>query len=112
MKIISNLVHVTPFLMRDSTAIAGAAIKKTLKERVLLPSDLCMETRKTLSMLVNCHASVSAEMALKLAKAFNTTPESWLNLQQQYSLWECEKEVDTSHVKTFIWPHNEKERRT
>jgi addiction module HigA family antidote len=66
-------------------------------------------SRKTLSALVNCHAGVSADMALKLAKAFNTTPESWLNLQQHHNLWESEKEVDISHVKVFTWAHNEKE---
>lgn len=69
-------------------------------------------TRKTLSMLINGRAGVSAEMALKLAKAFNTTPESWLNLQQQYSLWKSEKEVDTSHVKTFSSPHGARESKT
>jgi len=26
-------------------------------------------------------------MALRLAQAFNTTPELWLNLQQNYDLW-------------------------
>jgi addiction module HigA family antidote len=91
-----------------------------LKELYLEPLNLTITeaakglqvARKTLSMLVNCHAGISAEMALKLAKAFNTTPESWLNMQQQYSLWESEKEVDTSHVKTFSWPHNENEHRT
>ncbi len=68
-------------------------------------------TRKTLSMLINGHAGISASMAIKLAKAFNTTPESWLNLQSQYSLWESEKDVDTSCIKTFSWPHHEKEHR-
>lgn len=92
---------------------------EVLKELYLNPLNLTITetakglqvTRKTLSMLVNCHAGVSPEMALKLAKAFNTTPESWLNMQQQYSLWESEKEVDTSHVKMFSWPHNENEHR-
>jgi len=26
-------------------------------------------------------------MALRLAKAFSTTPQLWLNLQQNYDLW-------------------------
>ena len=91
-----------------------------LKELYLNPLNLSITeaaqglqiTRKTLSMLVNGHAGISPEMALKLAKAFNTTPESWLNLQQQYNLWESQKEVDTSHVKRFSWPHDGKELRT
>ncbi len=48
-------------------------------------------TRKTLSQLVNGHMGVSAEMAVRLAKALNTTPELWLNLQQSYDLWLAEK---------------------
>jgi addiction module HigA family antidote len=43
-------------------------------------------TRKTLSMLLNEHQGVSAEMALRLAKAFGTTPTLWLNLQRNYDL--------------------------
>jgi antitoxin HigA-1 len=48
--------------------------------------------RKTLSMLLNKHQGISAEMALRLAKAFNTTPELWMNMQRNYDLWNaCQK---------------------
>lgn len=40
--------------------------------------------RKSLTMLLNGHQGVSAEMALRLAKAFNTTPELWLNMQRDF----------------------------
>ncbi len=43
--------------------------------------------RKTVSQLINGHMGVSAEMALRLGKAFNTTPELWLNMQRNYDLW-------------------------
>ncbi len=43
--------------------------------------------RKTLSALVNGRAGISPEMALRLAKALNTTPELWLNMQAQHDLW-------------------------
>ena len=46
-------------------------------------------TRKTLSELINGHSGVSPEMALRLAMAFNTTPESWLNQQMLYDLWKA-----------------------
>jgi len=35
--------------------------------------------RKTLSELVNQKAALSPEMALRIAKATKTSPESWLN---------------------------------
>jgi addiction module HigA family antidote len=43
-------------------------------------------SRKTLSGLLNGRAGISAEMAVRLSIAFNTTPESWLNQQVQYDL--------------------------
>lgn len=61
---------------------------------------LCV-SRKTLSALLNGRAGISSDMALKLAKAFNTTPESWLNHQQQYNLWHAEQDIDISQVKVF-----------
>ncbi len=47
--------------------------------------------RKTLSQLVNGHMGVSAEMGIRLSKAFNTTPQLWMNMQQGYDLWVAEK---------------------
>jgi antitoxin HigA-1 len=37
---------------------------------------------KVINRIVNNRTSVSAEMAIKLASAFNTTPQFWLNAQQ------------------------------
>jgi len=44
-------------------------------------------SRKTLSRIVNEHKSITPEMALRLSKALNTTPDLWLNLQKNYDLW-------------------------
>lgn len=57
--------------------------------------------RKTLSMLLNEHQGISAEMALRLAKAFNTTPELWLNMQRNYDLWNAEQKVKLTKIKLF-----------
>lgn len=61
-------------------------------------------SRKNLSMLVNGHMGVSAEMALRLAKALNTTPELWLNMQQQYDLWEVEQRINLEDVEVIVRP--------
>ncbi|HSX12941.1 MAG TPA: HigA family addiction module antitoxin, partial [Chlamydiales bacterium] len=37
--------------------------------------------------IVNEKSSVTPEMALKLAMAFNTTPDFWLNAQMALDLW-------------------------
>jgi len=44
-------------------------------------------SRKTLSAILNGRSGISPEMAIRLSKAFDTTPESWLNQQQQFDLW-------------------------
>jgi addiction module HigA family antidote len=44
-------------------------------------------TRKTLSTLLNCKASLSPEMAVRIAKATNTSPESWMYMQAKLDLW-------------------------
>ena len=46
-------------------------------------------TRPALSAIVNGRAGISAEMALRLAEAFNTTPELWINMQKNFDLWEA-----------------------
>jgi addiction module HigA family antidote len=48
-------------------------------------------SRKTLSGILNGRAGVSPEMAIRLAIAFDTTPESWLAQQAQYDLWKAGK---------------------
>ena len=43
-------------------------------------------SRKHLSELLHGRAGISAAMALKLGKAFKTTPDFWMNLQKNYEL--------------------------
>ena len=70
-----------------------------LRELCLKPLELTVTdtaealgvSRKTLSAILNSRAGISPEMAVRLSLAFNTTAESWLNLQVQYDLWHAEK---------------------
>jgi len=59
-------------------------------------------SRKTLSNILNGHAGISPEMAVRLSIAFNTSSESWLNQQLQYDLWFAEKERKTLDVKKLV----------
>ena len=47
-------------------------------------------SRKTLSKIINGRGSVTPDMALRLSRAFETTPILWLNLQRDYDLWSAE----------------------
>ena len=58
-------------------------------------------TRKTLSALINERAGISPAMAHRLSKAFNTTPEFWVNLQAQYDLWQA-RGTDVGDVPRLV----------
>jgi antitoxin HigA-1 len=55
-------------------------------------------SRKTLSSILNGRAGISAEMAVRLSIAFDTTAESWMNQQVQYDLWQAEQGRDQLKV--------------
>jgi addiction module HigA family antidote len=58
--------------------------------------------RRTVSLVINGHSGISAEMALRLSKALNTTPEMWLNMQQKYDLWNVGKKITLTKIKHLI----------
>lgn len=45
-------------------------------------------SRLTVSELLNEKRALSAEMALRLSKLLDTSPESWLAMQDAVDLWE------------------------
>jgi addiction module HigA family antidote len=69
-----------------------------LREDVLGPLGLTVTeaakglgiTRKTLSELINEKSSLSPDMAVRIAKATKTTPESWMKMQVKLDLWKAE----------------------
>ena len=72
---------------------------ETLKEDVLPALGLTVTeaaeqlgvARVTLSRMINGHAAVSAEMAIRLAQWLGGSAEKWLRLQLQYDLWQAKK---------------------
>ena len=48
-------------------------------------------TRQALSELINERTAVSVEMAIRLSKAFGSTPETWLGMQMSYDLWKIQE---------------------
>ena len=44
---------------------------------------------KVINRLINEHAALTAEMAIKLAATFNTTAEFWLNAQKAVDLYKA-----------------------
>lgn len=62
---------------------------KPLGVSITAAADALGVTRKHVSEIVNGRASVSADMAIRLAGALGTEAEIWVNMQAQYDLWEA-----------------------
>ncbi len=58
-------------------------------------------TRQALSDLVNGKAGVSVEMAIRLSKAFGSSPETWLGMQMAYDLWQARTRIKSIEVRRF-----------
>jgi len=81
-----------------------------IKEDYLLPLSITIKdmaanlgiSRKTLSKIINERGAITPDMALRLSRAFDTTPDFWLNLQKNFDLWQAEKESkEWKKVKPF-----------
>lgn len=46
------------------------------------------------SRLLNGKTGLSSEMALKLSKVLGRSPESWLQMQDNYDLWQAKQVVN------------------
>ena len=56
-------------------------------------------SRKQLSDLVNCHAGISAEMAIRLDKAFGGGAETWYRMQAAYDMARAVERVGALQIE-------------
>jgi addiction module HigA family antidote len=61
-------------------------------------------TRQTLNNIVNEKSGISPEMAIRLAKAFGSTPETWLRMQMAYDLAAALKDESKIKVRRQVVP--------
>jgi addiction module HigA family antidote len=66
---------------------------KPLGASVTKVADALGVSRKHVSAIVNGRATVSPDMAVRLAGVFGTEPEIWINLQAQYDLWQVRQQA-------------------
>ena len=50
-------------------------------------------TRVALSRVLNGHAAISAEMAVRLGAVLGGSAESWLTMQANYDLWQARRKL-------------------
>jgi addiction module HigA family antidote len=58
-------------------------------------------TRQALNNVINGKAGISPEMAIRLTKAFGSTPETWLKMQLAYDLAEARKREHQIKVRRY-----------
>lgn len=63
-------------------------------------------SRRILNEIVNERRAVTPDVALRLARVFNTTPELWLNMQQAVDVWKAYEANRSTYVK--IKPLNDR----
>ena len=77
-------------LMRRPTHAGEILQKEFLEPLGITQSQLAKElitTFRTINEIVNEKRNISPEMALKLARYFGTSEKLWLNLHNQYDLY-------------------------
>lgn len=83
----------------------GRIVQGSIQELGLSVTDAAQVlgvTRPTISKLVNGRSSVSPEMAIRLSKAFGSTPEFWLRLQLNYDLAQIQARADEIKVERYV----------
>ena len=83
----------------------GETLKELyLTENKITITELALKTgisRKHLSNIINAKVPITTEVALKLAKCFNTSAEVWLKEQLVYDLWQAKQTVNLDNVEVI-----------
>jgi addiction module HigA family antidote len=87
---------------------------EVLREEFLVPLNMapgalarvCGIPRTRIERLANETTNVTADTALRLAKALNTTPQLWLNLQNSYDVRMAERDIgkELAKIEPVIQP--------
>jgi addiction module HigA family antidote len=91
------------------------ASREVLREEFLMPLGMsagalaktCGVPRTRIERLANEETGITADTALRLAKALSTSARLWLNLQNAYDMQTAEKEIeDLAKIEPVIGPHS------
>ncbi len=85
-----NPPHPGEFIKETYLDSLNISLRKAAIELDVAPS--------TFSRLINGKADLSPDMALRLSKAFGRTPESWMQMQTNYQLWQARKTIKLNRV--------------
>jgi antitoxin HigA-1 len=77
--------------------IVRSACLEPLRLSVTEAAKVLGVTRQTLNNVIHGKSGISPQMAIRLSKAFGSTPETWLRMQLAYDLAQARK--DESKIK-------------
>ena len=86
--------HPGPFIRRQCLEPLGLTVTEAAKGLAV--------SRNTLSLLLNGRLGISPEMAIRLSQAFGGSPESWLQQQMQFDLWQALTNRKEIRVRQFV----------
>ena len=78
-------------ILRDELEALGLSARK-FAEHIHVPHNAITE-------IMNGERAVSAQMAIRLGRAFNTTPQYWMHLQTIYDLKRAAAEMPTEALR-------------
>lgn len=88
-----NPVHPGSIIREDCLEPLGLTVTQAAK--------ILGVTRQALNNVVNRKAGVSPEMAIRLSKAFGSTPETWVRMQAAFDLATALKNEKTILVQRY-----------
>jgi antitoxin HigA-1 len=90
-------IHPGSFLRDELAALALSARK--FAEHIHVPHNAVTE-------IMNGERSITAQMAIRLGQAFDTTPQYWLNLQTIYELKQARAAMpdEALHIEPMVGP--------
>jgi addiction module HigA family antidote len=86
-----NPPHPGEFIKDTYLEPFSLSIRALAKELRIYPS--------TLDRLLNAENAISPEMAYRLSGVIGRSPESWLQMQAEYDLWEVRDRVNLTQLK-------------
>ena len=75
----------------------GEILRDMLEDEGITQNRLAKEigvSFRAVNELINGKRRITPEMALRLAKRFETTPLFWLNLQANYDIWKAARKLE------------------
>src|ERR1700692_1726202 len=80
------------------------ACLEPLRMSVTKGAEILGVTRQTLNNVIHGKSGISPQMAIRLSKAFGSTPETWLRMQLAYDLAQARKDESKIRVRRQHMP--------